>query len=213
MRTDQGVRPRSGVACVSLSDSFLKLASPLLLLLLAGCTHTRPADFSSTATRAEISARVDGGQAIVYFEDGRKREVRSLEVGTETTTGVDRRSDEAFVVPTSGVTSVAFLRDGFGALEGAAIGAAVGIVVVHASCSQTPDIVCFQPLSTIVGTVIGGIPGAIVGLFRSDRVVYEPVPPAVGVLKVAPAPCAGIPLACAAGLEGGPPPVVTRPTD
>lgn len=169
----------------------------ILLTALAGCTHTRSVDLSSAAARAEIEARVGGGQAIVYSEDGRKREVRSLEVGEDSITGIDRRTDKAFSVPTSSVGSVVLLRDGFGALKGAVIGAAVGVVATHVSCSQNPDIVCTPPIPTLAGVLIGGIPGAIIGLFRSDRVVYEPVPMLTGNLEVARAACGGIPLACA----------------
>ncbi|MGB3544118.1 hypothetical protein [Rubrivirga sp.] len=144
----------------------------ILLTALAGCTHTRPADLSSGTVRSEITSRAERGQAVVYVEGERGREARDLEVGTDVTTWVDRMSDEERSAPTSSLHAVAFRRDGLGALEGAAFGAATGVVVFnleHQLSGGGSEL--FPGLRTVAGATIGFLVGLLVGVIRSDQYV------------------------------------------
>ncbi|MGB3544117.1 hypothetical protein [Rubrivirga sp.] len=177
----------------------MNLSPILLVLVLVGCTHTRPADLSSASTRATINARAERGFPVLHLEGERGRQVRALRVAADSTFWVDKRTDEARSAPTAAIDAVVFRRDGYGALAGAGIGAVVGGASGFVGDPPFPFDRAFM---VVMGAAGGAVVGAFSGAIRSDRVIYRARPFEVGVLEVVPAPCAGVPLACAAGLEG-----------
>ncbi len=145
------------------------------LVLLAGCTHTRPADLSSSATRAEVNARAERGHPVLHLVGQRGRQVRSLHVAADVTTWIDKKTDEVRSAPTADVSAIAFRRDGLGALEGAGVGAVTGALLgALAGATDGDAFFDFTPAAAAALYATGGAEiGAIVGALRSDRVVYE----------------------------------------
>lgn len=156
------------------------------LAALTGCTHTRPADLASAATRAEINARAERGYPVLHLAGQRGRQVRALRLEADTTTWIDKKTGEFRAAPTADVAAVAFRRDGYGALEGIGIGVAVGATLGAVIGATDGDgFFDFTPAAAAALYAAAGLEiGALAGAIRSDRVVYEA------------APCAP-PLACA----------------
>ncbi|PAP78235.1 hypothetical protein [Rubrivirga marina] len=153
----------------------MRLAVLLLAFGLAGCTHTRPADLSSAATRAEVNARAERGHPVLHLDGQRGRQVRSLHVAPDVTTWIDKKTGEARSAPTAEVRAVAFRRDGHGALQGIGIGVAVvGLLDTYLGALDGEGFLTFSPLQGAAFGAAGGAEiGALVGAIRSDRVVYE----------------------------------------
>lgn len=177
-------------------------ALAFVALLLAGCTHTRSANLTSPAVRAEVNVRAERGHPVLHLEGERGREVHALRVDGDSTYWVDKRTDQAQSAPTSRVHSVAFRRAGIGALEGLGVGFGVGAVLgaVRGS-TDGGGLFSYSPGegAWVVG-VMGAAAGALAGAARSNRFVYvsvtpfEPLGAEASASRSVPEPCAGIPL-------------------
>ena len=195
MRTDQGSALAASLACVRPPPAPMRPSLLLALALLTGCTTSRVADFSSSAARAEVNDRADRGHPVLHLAGDRGRQVRSLHIAPDVTTWVDKKTGESRSAPTPDIEAVAFRRDGLGALQGVGIGIGVG-ALVGTWVGATDGVAgggrgfTYSPAAgALLGAAMGAEVGAIVGAIRSNRVVYEAVPP-----------CLGPPLACAAPL-------------
>lgn len=172
----------------------MKQSLLVLLLVLAGCTHTRTADFSSVATRDEVNFRADRGHPVIHIKGEPSRQALALQIAADSATWIDKKSGEARAASTSSVEAVAFRRDGYGALEGAAIGTVAGGALMAWSATQDD----FSPaFAAVIGAIGGQWLGALIGAIHSDKVVYQVHPVDVAVLEDTSAPCPGLPLACA----------------
>ena len=173
----------------------------LLAVLLAGCASTQPAPLSSPEGRAEVNARAEGRVAFVHVEGERRHEGRSLRVGPDTTTWVDRLTGEPRSAPTAALSSVAVLRGetGVRVLKGAAIGTITGgLLGVLLGATDGDGWFSFDPAPAgALGALGGSFYGGLAGLVTGHRDVYRPAPPETA------AACGGPPLACAAPLRVG----------
>lgn len=138
---------------------------------MAGCTHTHPLTLSTPTGRAAVTARAAGRTVQLRLDGEPSRLVRDLTVDADTARWTDRRSGRVRAEPTARVRAVSFRRDGRGALTGAGVGLATGVllgVTTDPPFSSRPD-----PSWVALNASSAGILGAVVGAMRSDRVVYR----------------------------------------
>ncbi len=153
----------------------LALVAASCLTAISGCTHVQPLTLSSPEGRAAVTARAAaGGRAVVRLDGEPARAARELAMDADTTRWTDALSGRVRAEPTARVRSVAFRRDGRGALTGAAIGGAVGVPYGVLLAADDRGFFRFTLAEGLaLGVAAGASVGALVGLMRSDRAVYR----------------------------------------
>ena len=150
-----------------------------LALIITGCVHTHPLSLSSPEGRVAVTARAVRGHAVIRLDGEPPRAVRDLTVDADTTRWTDHLSDRARAEPTARVRSVAFRRDGRGALADTAIGAGLGVALGAAVAADDRGFFQYSLAQGLALSVpAGALWGALVGTMRSDRVFYRRAAPA-----------------------------------
>lgn len=159
---------------VALPCAMSRLLVCVLSVLCGGCVSTQPVSLSSPEGQREINERAVRGHAVLALNGQRGRPVRSLHIGPDSTSWIDKTSGEFRSAPSSDVESVTFRRDGAGALKGFAITAAVGATLgALLGASDDGRFLDYTPLQ---GAAMGGamgVYGALIGAIHSDRQVYR----------------------------------------
>jgi hypothetical protein len=154
----------------------------LATLTLAGCTHSRPFDTASPASRADINTRAESESALVTLDGGEQVRARGLHVAPDATTWIDPSTGEMHSVPTSKLASVRFTDRGRGVLEGLGLGLAIGIGVgvPLGAAGSAGDESGLIEYTTAEGALLGAVAfgslgvliGAAAGLDRGSYTVY-----------------------------------------
>ena len=154
-------------------------------LLLAGCTHVRPAPLASGDGRSEVNDRARTAEAVVVVADGERARARALHLAPDLATWTDPETGSVRSAPTGDLVSVRFVDRGRGGVEGAGLGllagAGVGLVLgtlVAVTDESGPILtpaegVAFSALG--FGLVGAGV-GAVGGFDRGSQTVYRTAP-------------------------------------
>ena len=149
---------------------------------LSGCVHTQPEHLGSAEGRATVNARADGRAATLHVRGQSRRSVRSLHIGPDETTWVDRLSGQPESAPTTEIVSVSFRR-GRNVVRSVLIGTGVGVIAgAIASTADNRSDAFLAPVILGPEVIIAsfGITGALigtgVGTMQTDRfLVTEPL--------------------------------------
>lgn len=168
-----------------LSHTAVTLLATSMLVVFAGCTHTRVLTADSPDALAEINQRGERSTASVTLITGETVSARSLHFAPDLVTWIDPQTGATTSSHTSDVGSVRFMSRGRGALEGLGVGfltgAVVGGLVFFLAESGGADcqscILDFSPgEAALLGIIVIGVPGAavggLVGAGRGSRRVF-----------------------------------------
>jgi hypothetical protein len=148
----------------------------LAALTLAGCTHSRPFDTASPASRAAVNTRAESESALVTLHDGEQVRVRGLHIAPDATTWIDPNTGVMRSVPTSELASVRCTDRGRGVLEGiglgTALGTGLGLLVGSALGASDEGFLTRTEWTLLIGSVFGGAGATIGGLAGLDRGSY-----------------------------------------
>ena len=141
----------------------------VLVLVVSGCVHTQPERLGTAEGRAAVNARAEEQAAFVSVRGEGRQSVRSLRVGPDETTWIDRFSGAPRSAPTADVVSVSFRRGSVlrAAAVGVGIGAGLGLLT---SLGDDGGLVSFSPAAyAAIFGLNGAFVGGTVGAFQTDR--------------------------------------------
>ena len=142
--------------------------------LAAGCTHVQPLSLSSPEGRAAVTERAATGHAVLRLDGEPPRRADALTLDADSARWTDAISGRVRAEPLERVRSVAFRRDGRGALTGVAVGAGAGVALGVALAADDRGFLRYSLAQGLaVGVPSGALVGALIGTMRSDRVVYR----------------------------------------
>ena len=154
----------------------VRIALVLVLVSLAGCTHTSALGGEGSDSRERLNGLAPDRPVEVTLVSGEVIRARGVHVAEDVTTWFDRDTGSIGEAPTREIARVTYAHHGRGAADGAMVGAAsLGVLGSFFLMGTFQDTQGSTLQGAVVGAGVFAIPGALIGAAAggatgSDRV-------------------------------------------